>query len=160
MTYERTPPADARLPWVLVANGARARLFVRDPDNGALRELASFVHPASRTAPGELGHDRPGQARKGAAHTAFVPHTDPHERELAVFARELSAALEAAVLEHRLGRWSLIASSPFLGRLRAELGERSAACLDCHVDRDLTTFEGAELESRVSALLPPPPPAP
>ena len=114
----------------------------------------------SRTAPGELGHDRPGQARKGAAHTAFVPHTDPHERELAVFARELSAALEAAVLEHRLGRWSLIASSPFLGRLRAELGERSAACLDCHVDRDLTTFEGAELESRVSALLPPPPPAP
>ena len=154
MTYERTPPADARLPWVLVANGARARLFVRDPDNAALRELASYVHPASRTAPGEVGHDRPGQARKGVAQTAFAPHTDPREHEMAVFARELCTALEAAVLDHRLGRWSLIASSPFLGRLRAELGPRAAACLDTHVDRDLTTFEGAELESRVAALLP------
>lgn len=154
MTYQRTPPADARLPWVLVANGARARLFVRDPDNGALRELESHVHPASRIAPGQLGHDRPGQAFKGAAHTAFAPHTDPHERELTAFARELSARLEAAVLDHRLGRWSLIASSPFLGRLRAELGARAVACLDAHIDRDLTTLDGAELEARVTSLLP------
>ena len=40
-------PAPA-LDWVLIANAARARCFVRDADNGAMREERSFVHPASR----------------------------------------------------------------------------------------------------------------
>ena len=48
------PPLD----WVLVANAARARCFVRDQQNNALKELCSFVHPASRLKASEL--DAPG----------------------------------------------------------------------------------------------------
>lgn len=153
MTYERTPPVDLRLPWVLVANGSRARLFERDPENGAMRELSDFLHPASRMKGAALERDRPGQAMKGQARTEYEPHTLPSDREYQQFARELAEQLEAAVNDNRIGHWSLIASNPFLGHLRASLGHGAAAVLERHVDRDLTSFVGAELESRVSALL-------
>lgn len=47
MTYDtRQPPRAPTLrETVLIGNAARARLFERDPDNGAMRELADFVHP-------------------------------------------------------------------------------------------------------------------
>ena len=48
------------LDWVLVANRARARLFVRDADNGALREVSDHVHPGSRMTGAELGDERAG----------------------------------------------------------------------------------------------------
>lgn len=153
MTYERTPPADPRLPWVLVANGSRARLFERDPENGAMRELSGYVHPTSRMKAADLGRDRPGQAMKGVAHTQYQPHTPIDERELHAFAQQLAGELEAAVQDNRLRRWSLIASNPFLGRLRATLAPGAAARLDRHVERDVTSFVGSDLEARVSALL-------
>jgi len=153
MTYERTPPADRRLPWVLVANGSRARLFERDPENGAMRELSAYVHPATRMKGVELGHDRPGQSMKSAAHTQYEPHTPVGERELHEFAQQLSEELEAAAHDNRLARWTLIASNPLLGRLRAALGHGAAARLERHVERDLTTLVGAELEGRVRSLL-------
>lgn len=154
MTYERTPPVDLRLPWVLVANGSRARLFERDPDNGAMRELSDFLHPGSRMKGHDLERDRPGQAVKGRqAQTEYEPHTLPSDREYQQFARELARHVEAAVNDNRIGRWSLFASNPFLGHLRAALGSGALAALEHHFERDLTSFVGAELERHVSALL-------
>jgi hypothetical protein len=74
------PKPEKRLPWVLLANGARARLFERDPDNDALREIAAFVHPAARAKAGALGHDRPGQVTKGRGETQLAPATSRKPR--------------------------------------------------------------------------------
>jgi len=101
----------------------------------------------------ELADDRPGQAMKGVARTQYEPHTLVGERELHEFAQQLAQELETAAQDNRLARWSLIASNPFLGRLRATLGHGAAARLERYVERDFTSFVGADLESRVSALL-------
>jgi protein required for attachment to host cells len=154
MTYERKSPPDPRLHWVLLANAARARLFERDHDSGALRELAAFVHPDSRHKAGELQTDRAGQGARGSARAHFEPPTSPHEREQQHFAEQLAEQLEDAARNDRMPGWALIASSPFLGRLRAALGHVAAARLTRYVDRDLTTCTGQELERRVSELLP------
>jgi len=138
---------------VLVANAARARLFERDAQNAAMRELASFVHPQTRLKGAALGHDRPGRAHKGVASTAFPPHTDPHQKEHAEFARELAQRLEELALEHRHPRLLLLASSPFLGELKAHLGSAAKHWLQAALPLDLTAFEGAELEQRVSQAL-------
>ncbi len=145
---EKPQPLD----WVMVANAARARCFERDPDNGALREIAGFVHPASRQKAGELEHDRGGMARKSGASTQFAPHADPHGKQLDLFARELAAHLDAAALEHRYGQLVLVASAPFAGHLRAALGA-SARRLAALVPLDLSSFRGAELEGRVTEAL-------
>jgi protein required for attachment to host cells len=149
-------PADENpvsLDWVLVANGARARLFVRDADNGALREVSDHVHPGSRMKGSELGDERAGQARKSAAATAFTARETPHEHERAAFARELAAVLEQAALEHRMPGWALIASNPFLGELKAGLGDAARRGLKSAIALDLTAWTGQALEQRVTQAL-------
>ena len=157
MTRERPASVDPRLHWLLVANASRARLFERDADNGALRELEGFVHPESRMKSSELRHDRAGSAPKGLSRSTFEPPTSPGEREEEHFAAELAGHLEAAARDNRMPGWALIASSPFLGRLRGALGSAAAARLTQHVDRDLTMLAGRELEERVRELVPPRP---
>ncbi|MDP1647223.1 MAG: host attachment protein [Rubrivivax sp.] len=142
------------LDWVLVANAARARVFERDPENNAMRELSSFVHPQSRQKGQALGRDRPGKAQKGStASTAFPPHTDLHQKEHAEFAHELAQHLEEAALAHRYPRVALVASSPFLGELKAQLGAAAKKLLQAAVALDLTSYEGADLEHRVAQAL-------
>ncbi len=141
------------LDWVVVANASRARIFERDPENKAMRELYSFVHPQSRQKGQELDRDRPGRAHKGVASTAFPPHTDPHQKEHAEFAHQLTQSLEEAALAHRYPRLAILASSPFLGELKAQLGAATQRLLQAAVALDLTPHVGAELEHRVAQAL-------
>jgi len=144
----------APLDGVLVANAARARLFERDPENKAMREVASFVHPQSRLKGQALEHDRPGRAQKGStASTAFPPHTDPHQKEHAEFARDLAQRLDELALAHRYPRLAIFASSPFLGELNAQLGAATRKLLQASVVLDLTAFDDGELEHRVDQAL-------
>jgi protein required for attachment to host cells len=138
---------------VLVANAGRARLFERDPENKAMRELASFVHPQARLKGAALGRDRPGQAFKGEARTAYEPHTDLHQKEHTEFARELAQRLEEEAIERRYPRVAIFASSPFLGELKAHLGVATQRMLQAAVALDLTAFDDSELEHRVAQAL-------
>ena len=141
------------LGWVLVANAARARCFARDEENNAMRELASFVHPASRMKGQALDDDRGGLVHKGVASTQFQPHTDPHDKEHEKFAREIAQYLDEAALAHRYPALTLLASAPFLGELRAQLSPATQKLLRTIAALDLTAFEGAELEQRVAEAL-------
>lgn len=152
MTRPKTPPPP--LDWVLLANAGRARLFERDPANGAMRERAAFLHPGSRVRPSVNGHDRPGHVAKGQASTQMDPHTTPREREMQQFALQLAQHLDAEARAGHCTRWMLVASSPFLGRLRAALPAAAASRLASYADRDLSAYQGSELEQRVTELLP------
>lgn len=150
----RTPPIKTRpLGWVMIANAARARSFVRDAENGAMREICSFVHPASRLKGVALQDDRGGQVRKSAASTQFAPHTDPHDKAQAEFAHELAAYLEDAALARRYPELALFASKAFLGLLRAQLGPATQHLLRASVPLDLSAYQSAELEHRVTRAL-------
>ncbi len=151
-TMKRIKPVEP-LELVLVANAARARLFERDAQNKAMRETASFVHPQTRLKGVALGDDRPGRASKGAASTAFPPHTDLHQKEHTEFARELAQRLEVLALARRYPRLSILASNPFLGELKAQLGDATKRLLQAAVALDLTSFEDGELEERVTQAL-------
>lgn len=138
---------------VLVANAARARLFERDAENGAMRETASFVHPQSRMKGSELGRDRPGQVFRDESRTTYEPPTGPHQKETTAFARQLSQRLESLALTRRYPRIAVLASNPFLGELNKELGAATRKLVQAAVPLDLTAFDGAELEHRVAEAL-------
>ena len=118
-----------------------------------MRELASFVHPRTRLKGAALAHDRPGQAFKGEARTAYEPHTDPHQKEHTEFARELAQRLEEEAIERRYPRVAVFASSPFLGEIKAHLGATTQRLLQAAVALDLTAFDDSELEHRVADAL-------
>lgn len=138
---------------IVVANAARARIFERDDDSQALREIADLVHTPSRQKASTLGDDRPGHALKGQASTSFAPHTALLEREHQRFAREVAQLLETAALDHRMSGLVLLASNPFLGELKAALGDAARKLLKRSTPLDLTTFSDRDLEQRVTRAL-------
>lgn len=152
-TNRKLPRRTEPLGWVVVANAARARVFERDDENGAMHETFDLVHPAARIRASALDSARPGRARKSEASTAFEPHTPVPERERARFAAELAQQLEQAALGHQMAGLVLLASNPFLGEIKSHLGPAARHQLKGAVASDFTSFRGAELEQRVSRAL-------
>ncbi len=141
--------------WIVVANAARARLCEYDPRDGSLTELAGFVHAQGRQKGSDLGTDRPGHAEKGQAsvRTSFEPHTELHAKEREHFAHELAQQLDDAVAQKRCPAVALIASNPFLGALKAQLGAAATKVLVATSPTDLTHCDMAELNRRVAGIL-------
>ena len=141
--------------WVVVANAARARLCEFNPRDASLTELQDFVHAAGRQKGSALATDRPGHTEKGQAsvRTSFEPHTEVHHKEREHFARELARQLDDAIAQRHCPALALIASNPFLGELKAQLGNAAAKAVVATVPTDLTHCDMAELTSRVKEIL-------
>jgi protein required for attachment to host cells len=146
--------------WIVLANASRARVCGRDPDSGRLDELADLVHPQSRQKGSALDSDRGGHAQQGHGGadrhgTTLDAREDPRHKAHAQFARELADYVERAITEGRCTGWTLMASDPFLGELKAHLGKGAQKALQRAVARDMTSFDGADLEQHVRDALRP-----
>lgn len=126
--------------WILLANGHRARFMQHDRADGSLVEIAGFIYPAASLANG------------GAR---FEPATGVEEKAHSRFARQLADYLNKAVANRQCDRVALIASGPMLGVLRPMLLPRTTELLVGSVDRDLTLYQGSELQQRVRDALGP-----
>lgn len=139
--------------WLVVANAARARVLEETPRPGRYVHVADLVHPQSRQKGTALADDRPGHAHAqgvGREGTSFAPHTDPREREHDRFARELAQLLDEGIATHRCAGLVLVASSPFLGHLKAHLGEQARKAILQTRDADFTTLSERELAERLA----------
>lgn len=147
--------------WIVVANAARARVL-EEADEPTARartrrpprfvHVADLVHPQSRQKGVELGDDRPGHVEGGAvglAGAAYMPRTDPREREHDRFAREVARMLDHGVADGRCAGLVLVATNPFLGRLKHHLGEQAQKLILRTLSADYTTLEEAELAERL-----------
>lgn len=137
--------------WILIANASRARLLEQETKD-RVKELKSFEHPQGRSRAGELTTDRAGYQRTdrtfGAA--SFQPRTDPRQKEHSLFARELAEYLEREAQLGTFASISLLASSPFLGELKAQLGAGTKRLLGVTRDVDLTMVGKAEIGRRIA----------
>lgn len=138
--------------WYVVANAARARVIERSDATDDWADVADLVHPQSRQSGAELGADRPGHVPgpgHGPGGAAYTPRTDPRQHEHERFARELAARIDAAVAQGRCDALVLVASNPFLGLLRGQLGEGAQRRVRASVAHDWTQLPDAELVSRL-----------
>jgi len=139
--------------WILVANASEARLLQQDPGS-PMAVLQAFHHPASRLHSSELGdaeRGREGSDRRHGA-SAYSAHIEPQRKEHVRFARELAASLEQGASQGRCNRIHVFAASPFLGELKAELGDATRRRLAGAYDLDLSSLGLAQIEERVRAV--------
>lgn len=139
--------------WLVVANASRARVLEESDKPGSYVHVADLVHPQSRQKGVDLASDRPGHAHAeggGLAGTSFAPHTDPREREHDRFAREVAQRLDAGIAAHQCAGLVLVASSPFLGHLKAHLGEQARKAVVRTLDADYTALDERELAVRLA----------
>jgi protein required for attachment to host cells len=146
--------------WLVVANAARARVLEESGLQGAKARqqpyvhVADLVHPQSRQKGSDLGGDRAGHALGGHASpagAAYTPRTDPREREHDRFAREIAQMLDEGIAAQRCAGLVLVASSPFLGHLKARLGKHAGKAVVRTLDADFTALDDRELAQRLGA---------
>jgi protein required for attachment to host cells len=147
--------------WLVVANAARARVLEEGGRPGEYLHVADLVHPQSRQKGVELaaahGGDRPGHVEgqgHGLGSAAYLPRTDPREREHDRFAREVAAQLNAGVAGGRCAGLVLVASDPFLGQLKSHLDAQATKALLRTVASDYTTLRDDELARRLGGSPP------
>ena len=123
--------------WVLVANGAVARIF--SFTKGKLTELTVLTHPETRMHGHDLVTDKPGTSfgSNGFGRYAMEQHTLPQKNEAEHFAKEVAKHID---LHHRKDEFQhlhIIAAPAFLGLLRHSLHAETQKSILTEVDKDL-----------------------
>jgi protein required for attachment to host cells len=142
--------------WVLIADGARARLLAQGRPFDPLKPALDQEELTGSTAQSkEIGTDRPGRSfdSAGQGRHAMAPPTDPQRYAKFSFARELAERLEDAVHEGRFDRLVLVAAPKTLGDLRELLPAPVKARVVAEIDKDLTHVPARELRKHLGSVL-------
>ena len=134
----------AAMTWFLIADSSRARLFSTTAGDH-IGEIASFANPEGRSQEGELAsYDSGISARAAPRSGPQQPSALDHKVEL--FAKELARYLEQARTEHRYDALFLFAAPEFLGLLRQNLSKDVEALVVDEFDKDISWFNGPDVE--------------
>jgi protein required for attachment to host cells len=145
-----------RVTWVLVADGARARLFRADRKARRLQLLWEEESPAARSKTSDLVSDQPGRAMDASGvgqRSAMEAPTDPKRLEKTRFAQHLRDVLAAAEGAGQFHSLVLVAAPQTLGDLRDSLPPAVSGRIEHELAKDLTWVPPHELERHLAPVL-------
>jgi protein required for attachment to host cells len=136
---------------VVVADGEHAR-FLRPAASNALHGVSTFAHKQAS----DIGSDHPGAIMHtgSTAHHAVGPRHDPKELEKTRFARFVAQQINAVSSGEGFDRLILIAPSPILAAMYADLDTATKAFTINTLAKDLTKVPDGELWPHVQAWVP------
>lgn len=139
--------------WVLVADGAKARILERKGMRGPLSPVSGQVlaEAEARRPTRETGSDRPGRVHESAdtARHAMEPRVDWRRFAKERFAGGIAGVLEEAALENRYQALIVVAPPQALGDLRGALGPHTAALVTREIARDLTNLPDRDIPAHL-----------
>lgn len=142
--------------WVLVADGARARLFRADRKARRLELLQEAESQAARSKTSELMTDQPGRAFESLGvgqRSAMEAPTDPKRLEKERFAQHLAGILAAAEGAGRFHSLVVAAAPQTLGDLREHLSPAVTGRIEQQLAKDLTRIAPHDLERHLAPVL-------
>ncbi|HTO84575.1 MAG TPA: host attachment protein [Methylomirabilota bacterium] len=148
-------PMKKRITWIVVADGARARVLMNEGVGKGLQPAINgdLAHALPRSR--DLGTDRPGrvQQRGTSGRHAIAPHVDWHRFEKEKFGKEIARLLDDAAERNAFDRLVLIAPPRTLGDLRAALAPRTRGFIFAELDKDLTHATLQELPDHLADVV-------
>jgi protein required for attachment to host cells len=147
---------DKPVTWFVVADAGRAEALVKRRGESGYDSVRMWENPLAHLKAHELGEDRPGRAfeSSSARRSAMEPRETPKEAAEHDFARELAAALDAAVAGGEAQRIVLIAAPRLLGDLRPLLSRAVQGAIAAEHAKDYTRLPRAELFARLDEFRP------
>jgi protein required for attachment to host cells len=153
-----------RTTWILIADGARARVLANDgPGTGLTPVFAEeFVSPAGRARIQDMVSDQRGRTfdsvgrgQEGIAggRHGMEPPSDPKRHAQQGFARELIQLLEEHARQGAFARLVLAAAPRTLGDLRAGLTPALRERVVAEIDKDLTGIPDRDLAPHFEDML-------
>jgi len=133
--------------WILVADGARARLLINEGPGKGIQPLEALENPHMHDRTADLGTERPGRVHESAnpQRHAMEPRVDWHTWEKHLFAKSLADSLNAAAVAGRFDRLVLVAPPQSLGELRAALNKQARERIHAEINKDLTQMTDRDL---------------
>ncbi len=126
--------------WILIADGARARIAVNRGPGKGLKAALDHDFAASHAPTRAFTSDKPGRGfeRADGARHGVGPRVDWHTFEKHLFAESMAQVLDAAAQARTFDRLILVAPPKTLGALRQALKTRTRDMVTGEVGKDLT----------------------
>jgi protein required for attachment to host cells len=141
--------------WILIADGARARLFANHGPGKGVEAVEGAEFDADHRPDREIGSDKPGRTFEsvGTMRHAIEPHHDPHRELKRAFSERLAQMLDRKLAEKAYDRVILVAPPATLGDLREALSGPVKAAVYAELGKDLTKTPTHELSEHLAAVL-------
>jgi protein required for attachment to host cells len=141
--------------WILIADGARARIFANLGPGKGIAPVEGGVFKSDHAPNRDLASDRPGRTFESADVTrhAIDPAQDPHRELKRAFAVRLAEYIEERLVENAFSRLVLVAPPVTLGDLRAVLSKPVRERVSAELDNDLTNTPVEELPKHLATVM-------
>lgn len=141
--------------WVVIADGARARLVSAEGHGKMLHVVEQREFSADHRPNRELQDDKPSRVYESHGETrhGVEPKTDPHRELKRDFARIIAEALEDSLHLKHFDRLVVVAPPVTLGDLRTALSEAVKASVIAEVAMDLTKIPNSEVPRHIEDLI-------
>ncbi|MSP41820.1 MAG: host attachment protein [Alphaproteobacteria bacterium] len=141
--------------WVVVADGARARIFLIEGPGTGLVPAMDHDLIGNRLPSHEMGSDRSGVSfsSAGPGRRAVAPHTDPHVHAEHEFIRQVATEVRQGLNTHAFEQLVIVAPPKALGELRTELDPQAAKLIKAELNKDLTHLTPHQLAEHLEDIL-------
>ncbi|MFN0194661.1 MAG: host attachment protein [Aestuariivirga sp.] len=138
--------------WIVVADGARARVYERIGKGAAMTAIERMTLEEKHPRSSELGRDRPARVKESASPTmhGIEPGRDLHEAAEEEFIKRFSASLTAEWNKGSFDEVILVAAPRALGYLRAALPSALRKVATAEFAKDMTRSKPDEIASLIA----------
>lgn len=141
--------------WILIADGARARILAHEAPGSELRTLPGMVFAGEHAATHDLVSERQGRSYEShsPSRSAIESHSDPHRELKSAFAKRMADVLATELGKKSYDRLVIVAAPVTLGDLRAAISESVRARVCAEIASDLTKTPDSELGRHLKHVL-------
>lgn len=131
--------------WVLVADGTRARIFIKRFKS--LNNVMGQDFVSDNLRDSQIYMDKPGRSYESSNPTrhAYQPRTDWHEYQKQTFAKEICSILEKANETADFDELIIISPPKMLGDIRSYLGKQILPKIRAEIPKDISKLSEHEL---------------
>jgi protein required for attachment to host cells len=142
--------------WVLIADGARARLVSAVGHDKTLHVVEQCEFKAAHQANRDLERDKPARVFEshGATRHAIEAKVDPHRELKRSFAQEIAEALEDSLAKKHFDRLVIAAAPITLGDLRSAMSDNVKNSVIAEIAMDLTKVPNSDVPRHIEGLIP------
>lgn len=141
--------------WVLIADGARARVLENQGPGRGLHAVEGMTFVAEHAATHDLVDDREGRtfSSTSARRSAIDARKDPHRVLKKDFAKALAEVLAESEAQKAFDRLVLVAPPVTLGDLRQAVSDHVKAKIAGELAQDLTKIPNADVPEHLEGVV-------
>ncbi len=141
--------------WILITNGARARVLGHKSIGSELYEVEGMEFSDDVLSISQIMADKAGRAfiSMSPARSAMQPKTDPVAKREADFIRLIADILDTKYRNNCFDRLVIFASARAMGDLRKTLSEEVKGVIIAEITKDLTKVPDKEIKKYLENVM-------